>query len=265
MTTIALKDLRMASVRQGILLVCLVSFIWALMETIIQNIPGRYSLYQVVWVRYATHLLFLLLVLAPRHGIKLVYTRRLGLQLLRAIMMLIMPVSFILAVEHFSVGNILTIFWLAPLMILVLSVPVLKEGVSWHYWVLAGFGLVCIMVLTHPNRNMTGVGVLLSLCMGLSFSLYLVLTRLMRDENRITNLFYTAAGVLVPLSLRLPTFWKPVTLQSGLMMILVGLLGFLLLWLLEKALDMISVAVAAPFLYTQMFWMIVLRVLLKIM
>jgi len=234
------------------------------MEVIIPHIPGGYSLYQVVWVRYATHLLFMLLVFFPRNGIKLVFTPRLGLQLLRAVMMLIMPVSFILAVDYMSAGNILTIFWLSPLILIALSMFLLKEKVSWHYYLLAVFGLACIIVLTHPNRSFNAIGVILSLAMGLSFSLYLILTRMLRDEPTLTNLFYTAVGVLVPLSLRLPAFWKPLTWQSGFMMALVGMLGFLLLWLLDKSLEMISVAVSAPFLYSQMFWIVVIRLVTRI-
>jgi len=265
MTTIALRGIKLDSVRTGIVLICLVSFIWALMETIIQYIPGEYSLYQVVWVRYATHLLFMLVVFGPRHGRKLVSTRRPGLQILRATMMLIMPVSFIIAVEYMRAGNILTIFWLSPLLIVALSMLLLKERVSWHYWLIAFVGLVCVVILTNPNRSITAIGILLSVAMGLSFSLYLVMTRMLREESTITNLFYTALGVLVLLSFRLPTFWKPLTLQSGLMMALVGLLGFALLWVLDKALDMTSSAAVAPFLYSQVLWIVVLKLITRIL
>jgi hypothetical protein len=47
------------------------------------------------------------------------------------------------------------------------------------------------------------------------------------------------------------------------MMALVGLLGFVLLWVMDKALDMTSSAVVAPFLYSQIFWIIVLEVILR--
>src|SRR5215204_7170620 len=114
MTTLTLRSIKLDSARIGILLICLVGLIWALMEIVIQYIPGGYSLYQVIWVRYVAHLLFMLVVFAPRHGKKLISTHRVGLQIVRAVMMLIMPVSFILAVEYMPVGTILTIFWLAP-------------------------------------------------------------------------------------------------------------------------------------------------------
>jgi drug/metabolite transporter (DMT)-like permease len=265
MTTITLRSIKVDSVRTGIILMCMVSFIWGLMEVIVQYIPGGYSVYQIVWVRYATHLLFMLVMFAPRHGIELISTQRVGLQFLRAIMMLIMPVSFVLATEYLPVGNILTLFWLCPLMIMGLSIPLLKERVSWHYWVIASVGLICTAILVHPNLSVSTMGVILSLAMGLSFSLYIVLTRVLRDESTLANLFYTAVGVLIPLSVGLPAFWKPLTLQSGLMIALVGLLGFGLLWILDKVMDLTSVAVTAPFLYSQMFWIVVFRLILRIL
>ena len=266
MTTFALKDAKADSVRRtGIVLICLVSFLWALMEIVIQHIPGGYSLYQVVWVRYATHLLLMLVILAPRHARKLITTRNPGLQILRALMMLVMPVSFILASEYMKVGTILSVFWLSPLIIIVLSMLLLRENVAWQYWLISILGFVCAVILYHPRGATTATGITLSLAMGLSFSLYVVMTRMLRQESTSANLFYTALGVFVPLSFRLPAFWKPLAFQSGLMMALVGLLGFILLWVLDKASDMTSSATLAPFLFTQVLWMAVLDLILRIL
>ncbi|MGZ9165806.1 MAG: DMT family transporter [Anaerolineales bacterium] len=266
MATFALKDAKTDAVRRtGIVLICLVSFIWALMEIVIQHIPGGYSLYQVVWVRYATHLLFMLVILAPRHARKLITTRHPGLQILRALMMLIMPVSFILASGYIKIGTILTVFWLSPLIIIVLSMVLLRENVSWHYWLFSIVGFIYAATLYNPRGATMTTGIMLSLAMGLSFSLYVVMTRMLREESTSANLFYTALGVFVPLSFWLPAFWKALTFQSGLMMVLVGLLGFILLWVLDRASDMTSSAALAPFLFTQVLWMAVLHLIIKIL
>ena len=139
-----------------------------------------------------------------------------------------------------------------------------EEKVSWIYYLVSVIGLIGITVLTRPNRSLDVTGVILALAMGVSFSLYLVMTCMLRDEFTITNLFYTAIGVLIPLSTKLSAFWKPLTLQSGSMMVLVGLLGFVLLWLLDKALEMTSAAVTAPFLYSEMLWLVVFKLITRI-
>ncbi len=247
----------------GILLIALASLIWATMEMVILHIPGEYSLYEVVWVRYGTHLLLMVLVFGPLQGMKLIHTNRLGLQILRAVMMLIMPASFIIATDYMSVRNIITIFWLAPMMITALAMVLLRERISWASWIISISGFLIIAVLTNPNRNLTIIGILLSLAMGLSFSLYPVMTRMLHGESTPTNVFYTALGVFIPLSLVLPGFWKPLTLEAGLMMSLVGLLGFILLWVLDKALDLATVSILAPIFFLEPIFMIILRLIVR--
>jgi drug/metabolite transporter (DMT)-like permease len=247
----------------GALSMALVSLTWAVMELVVQHIARDYSPYQIVWARYGIHLLLMVLVFGPLHGARLVHTKRLGLQISRAAMMLIMPVSFTLATDHMPVRNIIALFWLAPLMITALAMFLLRERISWTSWLTPIAGFFIIVILMHPNRNLTLTGTLLSLAMGLSFSLYAVMTRMLEKEFILTNLLYTALGVFIPLSLALPGFWKPLTLESGLMMSLVGLLGFVLLWVLEKALGFSTVSVLAPIFFLEPIFTFILRLVEK--
>lgn len=263
MTTLSIKTLPAKSTRYGLLLMLAVSFIWAVMDVVLDHIGGAYSLYQVVWVRYATHLLFILLVFGPQHGVRLVYTRRLPLQLLRGVMMFIIPVSYIVATRYIEPKNILFIFWLAPLITLILSVLFWRENASLLYWLAALGGLIAMVFILHPNRPMAVIGILLSLVMAVSFSLYLLLTRVLKDEPTLTNLFYTAISVLVPLSFGLFAFWQPLTLRSGLLMAVIGLFGFWMLWAMDKALEMASPVVVAPILFAQPLWLILLIYLVE--
>lgn len=265
MTTIISRISNLNSKNTDIMLICGFSLLWAFLEVIVQRIPGGYSVYQVVWVRYATHLVFMLILFGPRHGLKLVTTRRPGLQLLRSVMMLIMPVSYVLATNYMSVRNVLSIFWLLPLMIVVLANVLMGERTAWFYWVAAAAGSIFLAYILHPNRQITGIGFIFAFIMGLSFSLYVVMTRMLREESRITNLFYTGIGVIVPLSVGLTTFWHPLTLTAGLLMVMIGLLGFVALWLVDKALETTEASILAPFLSTQMVWIIVINFVLRIL
>lgn len=248
----------------SILLMGLVSFIWALMEVLLRFIPANYSIYQVIWGRYAAHILFMLLVFGPRYGAGLVHTRHLKLQIGRALMMLVMPVSFIWATNYMGVKNILAIFWLAPLMIVGLSRLLLHERVRWWGWLTVLAGSAVILLALRPNRDMTLAGILLAFAMTLSFSLYLVMTPMLRHDHRLTNLFYTAVGVLIPLSFGLPFFEHNLALKPNLLIAGVGLLGFLLLFTLDKALEMTPPSILAPFLFAQPVFMIILIYLVKV-
>lgn len=245
------------------LLMTLASLAWAAMEMVVQHVSGEYSLYEVVWMRYGTHLLLMVLIFGPLHGMKLIRTKRVGLQASRAVMMLIMPTSFILATDYMSARNIMTIFWLNPTLITALAMLLLRERVSWTSWIMPIAGFLAMAVLIHPTRNLSITGILLSLAMSLSFSLYPVMTRMLQGESILTNLFYTALGVFVPLSFALPGFWRPLTLEAALMMSLVGLLGLVVLWLLERALDLAAASTLAPIFFLEPVFMIILRLVVR--
>lgn len=71
------------------------ALLWIVVEEIPALLSPSYSLYQVVWMRYGVHLLFLLLYLAARGKLTLVRTAQPGLQIGRGLLMLAMPFFFI--------------------------------------------------------------------------------------------------------------------------------------------------------------------------
>ena len=78
---------------QAALLVAASMLLWIPIESLGAN--AGVSPYQVVWTRYGTHLMAMLLVFGPRHGRRLVVSRRLGPMILRSLCMLGMPICFI--------------------------------------------------------------------------------------------------------------------------------------------------------------------------
>ena len=71
--------------------------LWASVEMLASSALQDYSPYQVVWTRYGVHLVFMMLVWrGPRH-VTLWRTGRPVFQLARALLMLAMPVSWVMA------------------------------------------------------------------------------------------------------------------------------------------------------------------------
>jgi drug/metabolite transporter (DMT)-like permease len=231
-------------------------------EIIGSAISSAYSPYQTVWIRYGSHLLLMAVLFTPSRRAKLVYTPRPGMQLFRSLLMFGMPVCFITALGRMPVDMILAIFWVSPLLATLLSVIFLKESVSGPHWLAAIAAFVGVLLILKPDSNLLHWTVLLPLGMALCFSMYLVLTRLMHSEDTLTSLFYTAGGVFCLLSFGLPLFWQPLTLKSGLLMVSIGLIGFLVLYTLDKSLELAPVSVVAPFAYTQPIWLIALAYIL---
>jgi drug/metabolite transporter (DMT)-like permease len=245
-----------------ILFACSVAVLWAAIEVIGAWLPDQPSLVQVVWIRYATHLLLLLLVLGPRYRGRIFKTTHLRAQLAGGLLMLGMPFCFIVGVHYLSLSNIWTIFWFAPLGAMLLAVLVLHEKPTFPEWLAVGLAFVGVVLIIHPNRDLLGVAMVLPIGMGVCFGLYMLSLRLLHSENIVSTLFYTAVSVFVPLSFGLPFFWHTLTWTTIGRLALIGLLGLLLLYSLDKALALGSVALVAPFLLSTPLWMLGFDVLL---
>ena len=233
---------------------CAVAVLWGFIEVLGGLIPARYSPYQTVWMRYGIHLLFLFMVWGPRRKAGLVRTPRWGAQILRGLLMLGMPATFILAIDRMPANTTWSIFWLAPLVSMAGAAALLKEKAPPAAWGASVFGLAGAWMILRPALSGGWQASLLALGMMLCFALYVLASRLLREENTFTSLFYTAAAVLLPLSAVVPTFWRPLSWKAAAVMGLIGLLGFGLLFALERALETAPVSASAPFLYTTPIW-----------
>lgn len=142
-----------------------------------------------------------------------------------------------------------------------LAAWLLKERIERWHWLAGIAGWLGVMLLFRPDTGVFGIGMLPAIGMATSMSLYLVFTRQLRDESTLTNLVFTAACVLVPLTLVLPGVWtmpSPATLG---MMAAIGVLVLGLLYGIDRATDLAPVSRTAPVLYSQPVWMLLIAML----
>lgn len=227
--------------------------LWASVEALAADLLDRYSPYQVVWTRYAVHLAFMLLVWGRREPATLWRTRRPVFQLSRALLMLAMPASWVLALQGGTRhAELMSVFWLAPLMILGLGFIMSGERPGWRDWVAAAAAYLGALLILEPHR-WRGIAALgYPIVMGFTFAAYVVMTRSLRTETTRANLFFTALGVFLPLSVAMPWLWitpRPADLAR---MTVVGLLGWVTLYALDRATAAAPVRSCAVFAYLQL-------------
>ncbi|MEZ5286496.1 MAG: EamA family transporter [Vicinamibacterales bacterium] len=109
---------------------------WAVVELLAGGVLRAYSPYQVVWTRYAVHLVLLLAVVGPREAATLWRTRRVGYQVARSMLMVGMPASWVVSGQLGVDGRtVMAVFWTSPLLVLALAAIVLRERAPWQVWV----------------------------------------------------------------------------------------------------------------------------------
>ena len=243
-----LRDRRIA-----LILMSCFAVIWAVLEDELGvRLRQPYDLTQVVWCRYASHLLVVALVWGWRAPRTFWRTSRIGLQLGRSLLMLVMPMGFMFAaMTGTPVSTVLAVFWIAPLLILVGAHLYAAERAPAWLWVLTALAVIAAIAVVHPTGVPTLGGVAWAVAMSASFAFYVVLTRTLRTEALSANLFYTALGVIIPLTLWVPRVWLTPSLHDAVILFGIGALGFVALLALDRAVERSEVSWTAGALTLQ--------------
>ena len=230
------------------------AFLWAVVEHLGGLVPKIYSPVQTVWSRYAAHLLFMLIVFAPRRKTALIRTSCLSFQVLRAILMVGMPAFYIWAVALLPVQFVWLISWISVPMILILGKILIREPVWPGLWIAVGIGWIGIWAMSGIDCPPVSWNYLVPIGMGLCFALYVVMTRQMRKEDTCVKLFHTAFWVFLVTSLIVPFHWVMPSIKVMVVYTCIGLSGYFCLYFLDKSVELSPVSITAPLLYTIPLW-----------
>jgi drug/metabolite transporter (DMT)-like permease len=233
------------------LLMAVFSMVWVLIEIgVAIRLSNRYNLMQVVWWRYGVHLATMLLLFGWRDPAYLWRTSRPGYHWLRSLLMLVMPGSYVLAIQQGVAGDtVMMVFWLSPLCIVVAARLMLGELVTARTWAACGVAGLAALSMHRPSPPASPWLLILPVLMMLSFSIYVVMTRALRFERLRANMFYTALGVFVVLTPLVPRFWTTPGPGDAAAMVLVGLFGAVALLLLDRSTSCAPVSTTASVLY----------------
>jgi drug/metabolite transporter (DMT)-like permease len=240
---------------RGALYIGAAVFMFASMDVLAKIVARDYPVPVAVWARYLVHMVFMLLILGPRVGTGLVRTQRLGLQVLRGLLLAGSTFFFYSSLKYLPLAEAAAISFVAPLLVVAFSGPILHEKVNRGQWfaVLAGF--VGVLIVVHPGAALMHLASLLPLGAAVFYSLYQVFTRkLAGRESPTATLFYTALVGTAVASLVLPFYWQTPTLTQGLMLLCMGLVGGSGHFMLIRAVHYAAPSALAPVIYSQLVW-----------
>lgn len=247
--------------RRGILLMVAAMVCIALVDAAAKHLGARLSALQVVWGYYAAFVVAFAAVpsLAGRSWRHVAATRRPGLQILRAAVLIGSLGCLFSALPYLPLADATAISFASPLFVAILSIPLLGERVGPHRWaaVLVGFAGVAIVV--RPGAALFQWAALLPLIGAVFFALYQILTRtLARIDDPLTTLLYTGGGGFVLTSLAVGLVWQmPSGADLGVFAIM-GVLGVVAHFLIVRAFGLAPAALIAPFNYTRIVWAVLL-------
>lgn len=241
---------------QGVILFCSGLFCFVAMNTGVKLMVGTfgYPVIEVVWARYFFHLI-LIVVLFPRRAPRLLESERKPLQVLRSIFVLCATVSACTALKFLPLADMVSITFLAPLIVTGLSVVVLGETVGWRRWSAVLVGFAGVFIILRPGFGAFHPALLLPLAVAFFYACYQVTTRLIRGAAPpLNSLFYTALVGAVVMTATLPFAFRMPTPGHWAMLVALGFLGGLGHFLVIRAFERAEVSLIAPFAYTELIW-----------
>lgn len=237
---------------KGIALLVLATFLFSSHDTLSKYLSGFYPIIMVVWVRYVVHTLLMACIFMPSAGLRVLRTKRPGLQALRAGCLLGTSLFFTTGLMYIPIAEATAINFLAPLLITALSVPLLGEQVTRKQWAAVLVGFSGVLIIVHPGGELFTPASLLPLCSALCFAFYQLLTRMLStyDSPTTSNFFAGLFNSLV-MSALVPFFWHTPQLKHLPLMLALGTFGMVAHLMLTQAYRFAAPAMLAPFSYCQ--------------
>jgi drug/metabolite transporter (DMT)-like permease len=242
---------------RAILFMMVMVVCFSILETTAKYLSRSYPVPMLVWCRYAVHTLLMVILLAPRMGIRLIRTGQPGGQFFRAALLMGSTLFNFSALSFLPMAEVKAISFVSPLLVTLLAVGLLREHVSWPRWIAVGVGFCGVLFIVRPGSAMLQWPALFALGSASCYSVYQIMTRKFSEsENPLTTLFYTAAVGCVLMSVIVPFVWQTPHWRDVPLLILLGVAGGFGHYMLIKAMELENASFLSPLGYVQLLWVV---------
>ncbi len=239
---------------RGIALSLLATTVFATSDTMAKFLTASLPVIEIAWIRYVVFVLFAYWLARPA-GAHALWPRSPQLQVVRGLCVLGSAVLFVLGIRSMQIAQASTISFISPLMITVLSIPVLGEVVGLRRWAATAAGLLGVVIVARPGTGGFQPAALFGVASSACWALALVITRKMAaTERSATTLFWSAGVGFVVLTVLLPFVFVPPSVPHLLLALVVGVASSAGQWLTVLAHRLAPASVLAPFSYSQLIW-----------
>ena len=248
----------MSRTLQGVLLQLLALALFVAMDSLLKVMVASYPVPQLMFLRFAVHVVFVILAVRIFTGSLPWRSRAPLLQTLRSATLAGASASFIVALMHVPLADATAVMFAAPVLTVALAALWLGEKVSARRWLGVVIGLAGVMVAIRPPF-LTGEplhwAMLLPLVTAVMNTFYQLLTRkLAAEDDPRTTFLHTSLAALALTALAQPFVWVPPAASDLPWMLVLGLLGAAGHCLLVLAFARAPASVLAPMSYSQLVW-----------
>ena len=210
---------------------------------------------QVVGLRQASTLLVLIpyMIFFSRWSLLRVVDLR-G-QLMRGTLFIIGSMLIVWSLAELPLATAITMLYISPIFMVILSVPLLGERISRHRWVAVIGGFAGVLIIMRPGGAGFQWALMLPLLAAMVNALRDVLTRkLARTETSISILFWSNIILMAGGFMTLPMGWAPVSAHDAFWFVAAGIFNGTAHFCIIDALRTGEASALAPIRYTALLW-----------
>lgn len=232
------------------------------MDALLKVLSGTYSPMQVTAMRGLAAMPLVCAYVAWRREFHAVFSPRLRwrLHLLRGVLGVATMTLFTLGLRSMGLAEAYTLTFVAPLIVTILSVPVLKEAVLPRHWIAIGVGLCGVVIALRPDQHaFFSTGAVAVLAAAVTYALSSVVGRLLsRTEPSATLVFWSTASMSVGGGLLGASVWISVVPEHWPVLLGLAVTGFLAQLAITEAFRHGQASAVAPFEYSALAWAVAL-------
>jgi drug/metabolite transporter (DMT)-like permease len=246
----------MTSSVRGMLVMLVAVAMFALMDTGMKLLAAHYPAAQVAALRGLASWPFVVVWVLLSGGPGQLLRVRWPLHLLRGVLAVVMLAAFAYALKRLPLAETYALFFVAPLLVTALAVPLLGERVGWRRWCAIGVGLLGTLVILRPSGqgmlSLSGLAVLVS---ALAYAIGAVSVRLLgRTDTTQAMVFWMLSLLAVFATVVAWPDWRALRGEDFWLLAGIGATGAAGQYCVTEAFRRTPASLVAPLEYTALVW-----------
>jgi len=243
---------------QGALLALAAMGIYATHDVVVKYLGSSFSAVQIVFFSALLSFpLVTIFILQDRTGGSL-WPRNPGWVALRTVSAIITSVCAFYAFGTLPLAQTYALLFAIPLIITILSIPILGETVRLRRWTAVVVGLVGVLIVLRPGQAALSSGHLAALIAAFTGALTAIIVRKVgTDERPVVLLIYPILANVLVMGAALPFVYQPMSTGEFGMMAIIAVMGLIGTVLSILSYRLAEAVIAAPMQYSQIVWAII--------
>lgn len=173
----------------------------------------------------------------------------------RGILHVASAVLIVWALSLLPIATVTAIAFSAPIIVLIFSMRVVGEQVSWTRWIAVLIGFAGVMVIIRPGGVSFEWALMIAVAAAFTNGLRDLMTRrLSRTDSSLSVLFWASVLVIIASLFTIPFGWRPLTPSASVWFVVNGMLNAGAHFLMIEALRLGDASLVSPFRYTAILW-----------